>query len=191
MKRLALCLLLAGCGPDFTPGTYDVRAVQQVNKVDQAEIVGFRQVAISADGTVGVVTGGAAGGIAGSQVAGGIGSAFGALGGTIIGGLVGGAVEKTTGSLKGFEYIVRKANGELLSVVQRDVKPLPIGQRVLLIAGAQARIVTDYTVAPAASAPAPVVAATPPPADTALSVPTPATVTSVPLDPPPASKAVP
>ena len=59
---------LAGCSSDYSPNTYSSAAVQQANKVEPAVVVGFRQVAISANGTVGAVTGGAAGGILGAQV---------------------------------------------------------------------------------------------------------------------------
>ena len=159
---LLLALAVAGCGPNYAADTYSRQAVQQANKVDQGEVVGWREITISADGTVGFVTGSAAGGIAGSQAAGGVGSAFGALGGGLLGGLVGGAVEQGTGDVKAFEYVVRKPDGELMSVVQRDRRPLGIGRRVLLISDAQARIVPDYTVSTVAAAPPPVaLAATP------------------------------
>lgn len=139
---------LVGCAPDYSPNTYASNAVQQVNKVEPAVVVGFRQVKISASGTVGAVSGGAAGGILGAQTdASGVGSALGALGGTIIGGLVGTTVEHAAGDTVGWEYIVRKSNGDLLSVTQRQVVPIPIGQKVLVITGNQARIVPDYSVA--------------------------------------------
>src|SRR6185437_3063314 len=76
----------------------------------------------------------------------GIGSALGALGGTVLGGIVGSTVEHTTADTQGYEYIVRKTNGDLLSVTQKDATPLAIGAHVLIIAGNQARIVPDYTV---------------------------------------------
>jgi outer membrane lipoprotein SlyB len=147
--RLALLGVLAtvaGCAPDYSPDTYATRAVQQANKVEQGVIVGARPVAVTADGSVGAVTGAAAGGVAGSQAPGGVGSAFGAIGGSLVGGLVGTAVEHGTGDTTATEYIVRKSNGEMLSVTQKDPTPLPIGQKVLVIAGAQARVVADYTV---------------------------------------------
>jgi outer membrane lipoprotein SlyB len=148
--RFAICAALAapvaGCGPDYSPNTYASNAVQRANKVDQGILVGVREVGVSASGTTGAVVGGAAGGIAGSQVGSGIGSAFGALGGSLMGGLAGGAAEHVTGDTRAFEYIVRKANGDLLSVTQRDEVPLAIGQKVLVIAGDQARVVPDYTV---------------------------------------------
>ena len=145
---VVLLVGLSGCGPSYSPNTYDFSAVQQANKVDQGVVVGVRQVGVTADGTVGAVTGGAAGGILGSQVPGSsLGTAFGTIGGTLIGGAVGTAVEHTADDTTVFEYIVRQSNGDLLSVAQKDVKPLAIGQHVLVITGKQARIVPDYTVA--------------------------------------------
>jgi outer membrane lipoprotein SlyB len=142
-----LLALLAACSPDYSPDTYATRAVQQANKVEQGVVVGRRQIEISADGTTGAVTGAAAGGVAGTRLGGGeITSAFAGIGGGLLGGLLGTAVEKGVGTAPGFEYVVRKPNNELVSVVQRDETPLAIGQKVLVINGAQARIVADYTV---------------------------------------------
>jgi outer membrane lipoprotein SlyB len=42
---------------------------------------------------------------------------------------------------------VRKANGDLLSLAQREPTPIPLGQKVLVITGNQARIVPDYSAA--------------------------------------------
>jgi outer membrane lipoprotein SlyB len=140
-----LCLLTA-CGASYSPDTYSSNAVQQANKVDQGVVVGVRAVAISADSTLATATGGATGGIAGSQVGTGAVSALGAVGGSVAGGLVGNIVGHSTADTDGFEYIVRKPNGDMLSVTQKDPQPLKIGQHVLIIEGAQARIVADYTV---------------------------------------------
>ena len=150
LARLALCAALAvslvGCGPDYSPNTYASNAVQQANKVDQGVIVGVREVGVSASGTAGAVIGGAAGGIAGAQAGTGTTSAFGALGGALVGGIAGSAAEHVVGDTRAFEYIVRKPNGDLLSVTQKDTEALAIGQKVLVIAGNQARVVPDYTV---------------------------------------------
>jgi outer membrane lipoprotein SlyB len=105
-----------------------------------------RPVQISAQGTVGGVAGAAAGGVAGSQVGVGATSAFTAIGGSLVGGIAGVATEHIVGDTNGFEYMVRKANGDLISVAQKEDKPLRVGQKVLVIAGPQARIVPDYTV---------------------------------------------
>src|SRR5579883_2294010 len=133
LTALALAAL-TGCGPDYSPNTYASNAVQQANKVEQGVVVGYRQVEISASGTVGVVSGGAAGGILGAQAGvGSLSSALGAVGGTVAGGIVGTTIEHLAGDTTGWEYIVRKANGELLSVTQREPAPIPIGQKVLVI----------------------------------------------------------
>jgi len=140
---------LTGCAPDYSPNTYNAAAVQQANKVDSAIVVGFRQVSISAAGTVGAVTGGAAGGILGSQVGPtNTASALGAVGGGIVGSLLGTSIEHATADTIGWEYIVQKPNGDLLSVTQREPQPLPIGQKVLVIAGNQARIIPDTRTIP-------------------------------------------
>ena len=143
---LLAVVAVAGCSPDLSPNTYNAAAVQQANKTDQGVVVGVRQVDVRVAGATGAVVGGAAGGIAGSQVGTGATSAFGALGGSVIGGLLGMGVERASGDTTAYEYVVRKTNKELVSVTQKGDPPMAIGQRVLVIAGAQARIVPDYTV---------------------------------------------
>lgn len=138
---------LTGCGGEYSPNTYSATAVQQANKVAQGVVVGVREIKVSASETIGAVAGGAVGGIAGSQVPGStLGEAFGTVGGTMIGGMVGAGAEHTMKDTKAFEYIVRKGNGDLVSVTQKDEVPLALGQHVLVIAGNQARIVPDYIV---------------------------------------------
>lgn len=157
-RFLTLCGLLAAlaaCTPHYSPNTYSSTAVQQANKVDQGVVIGRRQVGVLGQSTTGALAGAGAGGIAGSQVGGnGVTTALGALGGSLVGGVVGSAVEQTQGTTTAFEYVVRKSNNDLLSVTQQDAKPLEIGQKVLVIAGSQARIVPDYTVAMDPAAPA-------------------------------------
>jgi outer membrane lipoprotein SlyB len=151
---VALALLaLAACGPRYSPDTYATRAVQQANKVEQATVVGRRQVKVSAEGSTGAAAGAAAGGVLGAQApGGGIVSALGGVGGALVGGLVGTAAEHTVVDTRAYEYVVRTIKGDLLSVTQADTTPLAIGQNVLLIAGNQARIVPDYTFEPTATA---------------------------------------
>jgi formate hydrogenlyase subunit 3/multisubunit Na+/H+ antiporter MnhD subunit len=172
---LALCVaMLGGCAPSYSPDTYASNAAQQANKVEQGVIVGVRPVGISASGVVGAASGAAAGGVVGSQAGpGGLTAALGAVGGSLVGGLVGTTVEHAQADTTAWEYIVKEAKGDLVSVTQKDDKPLAIGQKVLVIAGNQARVVPDYTVPP----PAP-----PPPTTTA---PPPAPVAATPLAPPP------
>ncbi|WP_428491481.1 hypothetical protein [Rhodopila sp.] len=149
--RIVALFGLSACAPTYSPDSYASNAAQQANKVEQGVVVGLRPVAVSAAGTVGALTGGAAGGVAGSQVGVGPFSALAALGGSLAGGLAGSAAEHVTADTRAFEYIVRKPNGDLVSVTQNDKMPLVLGQKVLVIAGLQARVVPDYTVPPAAS----------------------------------------
>jgi len=168
---LILPLVLTACGPRYSPDAYATRAVQQMNRVEQGVVIGRRAVTVQAEGSTGAATGAAAGGIIGSQGPGGnMAGAIGAVGGALVGGLFGAAAERVAGDTTATEYIVRKTNGELLSVTQRDPTPLDVGERVLVIAGNQARIVPDYTAPgdppptsiPAAPEPPPAIA--PPPA---------------------------
>lgn len=143
-----MLVAVGGCGPSYSPNTYDSTAVQKANKVVQGVIVGVRQIGVSAAGTTGAVAGGATGGILGSQIPGSsFGTAVGTVGGTLIGGLVGTAAEHTVDDTTAYEYIVRESDKTLVSVAQKDQKPMAVGQHVLVIAGNQARIVPDYTVA--------------------------------------------
>src|SRR5690348_3916161 len=157
--------LLSGCTPDYSPNTYASSAVQQASKVARGVVIGFREVKISDDGTVGAVTGGAAGGILATQTdSATIPTALSALGGSLVGGIVGATIQHATGDTTGWEYIVREASGDLVSVAQREPKPLAIGQHVLVIDGKQARIVPDYAApleAPSASTPVKAKADTP------------------------------
>jgi outer membrane lipoprotein SlyB len=67
--------------------------------------------------------------------------------GTAFGSIVGSTIEHVTGDTKGWEYIVKKYNGDMISVTQTEPKPLALGQKVLVISSAQqARIVPDYSV---------------------------------------------
>jgi outer membrane lipoprotein SlyB len=152
LRLLAVLALLAGCKTDYSPDTYATRAVQQANRVEQGMVVGRREVQVTAEGSTGAAAGAAAGGVLGAQTpGGGIGAALGGVGGALIGGLIGTAAEHTVVDTKAFEYIVRTAKQELVSVTQRDRTPLVVGQRVLVIAGNQARIVPDYTAQPPAT----------------------------------------
>jgi outer membrane lipoprotein SlyB len=142
----ALCVcLLTGCGSGYSPNTYSSNAVQLANKVEAGTVVGFREVAITASGNIGAITGGAAGGVLGAQYAD---SALVAVGTSAVGLMVGSALDRAAGDTTGWEYIIRKGNGDLLSVTQRQRYPLELGQKVLVIMGPQARVVPDYSVIP-------------------------------------------
>jgi outer membrane lipoprotein SlyB len=152
-----LSLALTGCHQGYSPDTYASSAAQQEAAVQRGIIIGVRQVLISANGTVGAVTGGAAGGVAGSQVAGSpVITALGAIGGSLVGGIGGTAAAHAVADTKGWEYIVQEPDQKLVSVTQTSKTALPIGLHVLVISDQQqARIVPDYTVQVAAAPAAP------------------------------------
>jgi len=114
---ILLALVLAACGPRYSPDTYATRAVQQANKVEQGTVIGRRLVKVSAEGSTGAATGAAAGGVLGAQAPGaGIVAALVGVGGALVGGLVGTAAEHTVVDTRAYEYVVRTAKGDLLSV---------------------------------------------------------------------------
>lgn len=157
---LAVPAALAGCGPDYSPNTYNANAMQQAAKADRGVIIGVRTVKVSASGVIGAATGAAAGGALGSEAPGnGVTSTLGAIGGGLVGGLIGNSVEHAVDDTTVYEYIVEKPNKDSVSVTQKDTTPLPVGLHVLVVAGPQqARIEPDLTVNPA-----PVASLTPPP----------------------------
>lgn len=136
-------LALAACAPTYSPNTYSSNAVQLASKVEAGAVIGYREVAISANGNIGTVTGGAVGGVLGAEYAK---SALATVGGSAVGGMLGNALEHAARDTTGWEYIIRKDNGDMLSVTQREKDPLQLGQRVLVIMGPQARVVPDYSV---------------------------------------------
>lgn len=153
ISTVALLLALAGCAERYSADEYAGRAVQQANPVQQGIVAGFRRVAISPDGTAGATAGAAAGGVVGGAAGGNrVTGALGAVGGALVGGLVGSAAERATANTDAIEYVIRRPNGELVSVTQRDATPIAVGTRVLVITGNQARVVVDYT-APGAAPP--------------------------------------
>jgi len=132
---------MSGCASSYSPNTYSSNAVQLANVVDAGIVAGYREVKISANGNIGAVTGGAAGGLLGAQYAG----ALAAVGATAVGLMAGSAIDHAAGDTTGWEYIICKHDGNMVSVTQREKTPLALGQKVLVIMGPQARVVADYS----------------------------------------------
>lgn len=150
-------LALAGCKDPYSANSYSPGAMQQVSKVDRGVIESFRTVDVRDQGLgsgIGAGTGAVAGGVAGSQIGRSGGNALATLGGVLIGGLIGLAAEHALTDTQAIEYVVRKEDGDLLSVTQKDQQPLAVGQKVLVIYGVQARIVPDQANTAPTTAPA-------------------------------------
>jgi len=157
LATTATALLLASCRDPYSPDSYAPGAVQQASKVDRAVITSERTVDVGASGLgsgIGAGAGAAAGGIGGSQAGSGGGNAIATLGGVLIGGLIGLVLEHAIIDTQATEYILRKDNGDMMSVTQKDKQPLAAGQRVFIIYGVQARIVPDQSGVATAAPPA-------------------------------------
>jgi outer membrane lipoprotein SlyB len=155
ISLLLAVLALAACAERFSPDEYAQRAVQQANPVQPAMLLGSRRVGLAADGAAGTAAGAAAGGAVGGAAGGaGVTAALGAVGGALIGGIIGRTAERSTANTDAVEYILRQDDGQLVSVTQRDATPIANGTRVLVIKGAQARVVPDYTAPREVAAPA-------------------------------------
>jgi len=158
LRRLFTFVILAGalfsleaCQNQYSSNTYDPNGAQRAAHVDRAVVESIRIVDIRESGLgsgVGLLGGAAAGGIVGSQIGKGGGNALATLGGVLVGGAAGVLAEKSITDTQAYEYVLRKENGELVSVTQQDQQPFAVGQRVLVMYGAKARIVPDNTPLP-------------------------------------------
>lgn len=147
MRALLCCLvlapLLAGCARDITADSYSAKSVGEATRAVPAEVVSVRQVSVEGTRGVGTLAGAGAGGVAGSALGtGSRGDLLGAIGGALIGGIVGAVAEDGLTSQSGYEYVVRTADGGLVTLVQGG-EPLAQGQKVLILYGERARLIPD------------------------------------------------
>ncbi|MBP7336227.1 glycine zipper domain-containing protein [Niveispirillum sp.] len=141
---VGLASMLVGCKQNVSPDTYSVGAVGQVNRVVRGVIVNARPVQIAGTQGVGGTAGAAAGAAAGSAIGSGSrGNIVGAIGGAVVGGIAGAMVEESATQQNGMEYVVETDNGSLVTIVQGAEPALGVGQRVLVMHGAQSRVIAD------------------------------------------------
>lgn len=139
---LALTTALGACASGVGAGDYARSSVGQVNRVEEGVIVQVRPVRIEGTRTiVGPATGAVIGGVAGSQVGGGDEErAIAAVAGAVLGGLAGSAIENAGTERRGFAYTVRKADGQVVNIVQgADIQMAP-GTPVWINYGDRARV---------------------------------------------------
>lgn len=140
----AALLSLGACADRYSPNSYNSEAVQQVARVDRGTVESVRTVSVKeANLALGGLAGGAAGGLAAASAGSGSGNGLAVLGGALAGAAIGAVIEHEATKTQAYEYIVQKANGDMLSVVQRDPAPLGVNQKVFVIYGVQARIIPD------------------------------------------------
>ncbi len=152
VRRLAVsagCLAaiagLGACAPQYTGTTYSGYEIGRPAAIDRGTIVAERNVEVRGPNSgVGTVVGAGTGAVAGSYIGhGGRGSILGAIGGAVIGGIVGTAVEDSANRGQATEFVVQRQDGAQFSVVQTNEDGLQIGERVLVIYGAQTRLARD------------------------------------------------
>ncbi len=136
---------LAACAPQNTATTYSGYEVGRPAAIDRGVIVSERPVEVRGPNTgVGTVVGAGTGAVAGSYIGhGGRGSILGAIGGAVVGGIVGTAVEDAASRGQATEFIIQRQDGAQFSVVQTNEERLQVGERVVVIYGAQTRLTRD------------------------------------------------
>ena len=148
MKKIlcVLCMTTAllgvvGCGIGDTNTTYDRAQIGRQGITSTGRIVSMMQIEISGTnetgGLLGAGVGGALGGVGGSALGGGKGSTLFAIGGAALGALAGAAVGSATEQAAthdlAYEFMVQKANGVIVSVVQTNELGLRPGDNVILV----------------------------------------------------------
>lgn len=148
MKKTALVLLLpalmmtTACTSNIGANNYEVQNVNKVNAAQIGTIISVRKVLVQNNNGGGALLGSVAGGVAGSQI--GRGSAagiLGALGGAIVGGVAGDLAQDELSKQVGYEYVIKLENGNIVTVTQGDDVIMNVGEKCLVMYGAQARVV--------------------------------------------------
>ncbi len=151
-RRLALsagCAVvvagLSACAPQYTGTTYSGYEIGRPAAIDRGVIVAARDVEVRGPNSgVGTVVGAGTGAVAGSYIGhGGRGTILGVIGGAVIGGIVGTVVEDAANRGQATEFIIQRQDGAQFSVVQTNEDRLQVGERVLVIYGAQTRLARD------------------------------------------------
>lgn len=156
-------LALTGCAKSLSPDVYSRGEVGSAVQIEDGVVLSVRDVRI--EGTrsnIGGGIGAAAGGVGGSWAGSGRAGILGAIAGAVVGAVVGAVAEDAITGSDGIEYLVRRADGDTVAVVQpKGETQLPPGTKVMLVYGDHIRIVpapvdaqTGGGLPPANSAPA-------------------------------------
>ena len=139
---LLAALALAGCASPATNTTLSPAAIGQVANVTYGTVLAERQVAIQGHtNDLGAIAGAAVGGAAGSFVGGDVRSnILAAIGGAALGGLAGNMAQNELSGGTATEFIIREDDGQTISVIQSNELHLRTGQRVMIIRGAETRL---------------------------------------------------
>lgn len=135
---LAVALVLTACASNHSPDVYDGNEANRLSSVTNAVILDVRPVTIKGEKGLGAGVGAGLGGL-GGYMAGGNDELriAGAAVGAIAGGVAGAFVQEKTGTEKAWEYIVKKDNGQIQTLIQTGENPLMVGQNVYIIRNAE------------------------------------------------------
>lgn len=140
--------LLFGCAQDINSDSYQLSSVGSADAVGQGVIVDVRTVKIQGKTSDGALIGGVAGGFAGSTIGRGSGSVLASVGGALAGAFIGGITQKELSDQQALQYIVRLADGNMITVIQGMKNRLAVGQKVLVLYGKQTHLVPDNIPSP-------------------------------------------
>jgi outer membrane lipoprotein SlyB len=135
----------------YNDRSYDYRRSSRSHNIDYGRVENVRRISLRGghNSGAGTVAGAVIGGAIGSEIGeGDAAHAVGILGGAIIGGLIGTAIEEDVSDNRrrnGYEYTIRRDDGYVFRVVQRDNRrPMNRGMRVRIIDGPQLRIEPEH-----------------------------------------------
>lgn len=135
-KIMTLCLMglaLAGCGIGDTNTTYNRSEIGQQARVELGKIISITPIQTAGTDGIGTLMGAGAGAAAGSMIGGNTAvNIIGGIGGAVVGGLIGGQTEKALTKDTAYEFLIRKENGALITVVQTNELNLRKGDMVIL-----------------------------------------------------------
>lgn len=136
---------LTACTPNISAGSYTTGQVGQASRTASGVIIAARPVHVQNEGGgLGTLAGAVAGGVAGSAIGGGTrANVLGAVGGALVGGAVGNYAEGQMSSQTGMQYTVRLANRSVVTVTQGMDPILNVGQKVYVIFGNPARVISQ------------------------------------------------
>lgn len=130
---MLMALALVGCGIGDTNTTYDRADIGRAGVVSMGQIIAMNQIQTAGTNSVGTLSGGVAGAAAGSMIGGNTAvNIIGGVGGAVLGGILGAKTEEALTKDTAIEFIVRKENGQIISIVQSNELGLRVGDKVLL-----------------------------------------------------------
>lgn len=137
-------LFLNGCAPFNTGSTYSKRDMGRISTVMRGKILATREVKISGDSQLGIITGAGIGGTAGSTVGGSTeGNIVGAIAGAVAGGIAGAAVEEGVTKGTATEFIIEQENEHIIALVQTNEDELKAGEKVLILRSNKVRLIRE------------------------------------------------